>query len=442
MKGKLNMNNKKTKIRFMSKLVSIAILGAILPTTMQYFNKDINKVYAIGPKEEFSKKLDSSGIEIIFLNPKYFYFVDDGYGVLYVPHGVTSLAPGALANLPANVKVVVLPGTIKNLNANIFGNNEEEIKNNTIKNRKIDNIFIHPDCNFENASETNQIGDIKVNKYYKFTWDERYGTTFTAPLINTIALDPKYAPKGPAGGTIIIPNNFTSIDPGTFQNCNFEKIKFSDNITNLPENLCNGNNNVKCVILPEKCTKIGKGCFKDCKNLEQVVFPTSSLTLIDDEAFAHCNLSETELPSAAVFGKAAFAYSKIKDIIIPPACVHIDNFCFFGCDNVNCLEFGKDENGFCNLRFIGDKALAVDAPNEPSEILENGDVGYYIGNDQLAWQKIREGTLKIPLKCTFSEFAFDKDTSIKPLLATSLDKKILTSTKFIYSEPACVKTTP
>lgn len=35
MKGKLNMNNKKTKIRFMSKLVSIAILGAILPTTMQ-----------------------------------------------------------------------------------------------------------------------------------------------------------------------------------------------------------------------------------------------------------------------------------------------------------------------------------------------------------------------------------------------------------------------
>lgn len=399
-------------------------------------------MYAIGPKEGFSGELDSSGIGILFLNPKYCDFVDDGYMLLYVPHGVTSLAPGALANLPANVKGVVLPGTIKNLNANILGDNEEEIKNNTIKNRKIDNIFIHPDCRFENASGTNQIGDIKVNKYYKFTWDEKYGTTFTAPLINTIALDPKYAPKGPAGGTIIIPNNFTSIDPGTFQNCNFEKIKFSDNITNLPENLCNGNNNVKCVILPEKCTKIGKCSFEGCKNLKRVVFP-KSLTLIDDEAFAHCNLSETELPSATVFGKAAFAYSKIKDIIIPPDCVHIDNFCFFGCDNVNCLEFGKDENGFCNLRFIGDKALAVDAPNEPPEILENGDVVLHIGDGfQLAWQKIREETLKIPRQTTFSEFAFDKDVSIKPLFATSLRKKFLSKAKFIYSEPACVKTTP
>lgn len=441
------MNNKKTKIRFMSKLVSIAILGAILPTTMQYFNKDINKVYAIGPKEGFSGELDSSGIGILCLNPEYCNFVDDGYMLLYVPRGVTSLAQGALANLPANVKGVVLPDTIKNLNTNTLGDNEKEINNNAIKNRKIDNIFIHPDCNFENASGTNQIGDIKVNKYYEFTWDERYGTTFTAPLINTIALDPKYAPKGPAGDTFSIPDNFTSMDDGAFQKCNFKKIKFSDNISVLPKDLCKGNENVECVILPEKCTKIGKGCFKGCKNLKQVGFPKSSLTLIDDEAFAHCNLSETELPSATVFGKAAFAYSKIKDIIIPPDCVHIDNFCFFGCDNVNCLEFGKDENGFCNLRFIGNKALAVNEPNHGmiiEEEIENGNSVWYIGytSSQLAFKKVQDGFLEIPSQTTFSNYAFSTYVTVRPSFVTILDKKLLSKAKFIYSEPACVKTTP
>lgn len=205
------MNNKKSKICFMGKLAAIAIFGTML-SAVPYFNRDINKVYAVGPgeQEEFSGELNAAALEILYLNPKYCNRVDDGTRILFVPDGFDSVAPDAFKGLPTDVKNIALSyDIVEKLD---FDNVSSSLKD----------IFI---CIHKNEDKDKD-GNINFNSY--FFLDEYMKIScakLTAPLISLLANNPKYAPDGP-NGTFIVPTWIQEVNPNAFIYFDFSKVEY------------------------------------------------------------------------------------------------------------------------------------------------------------------------------------------------------------------------
>ena len=127
-----------------------------------------------------------------------------------------------------------------------------------------------------------------------------------------------------------LPDSVTEIGDGAFMNCyNLERVKLSDNLKTIPNNLfavsngellqkkkwSNGEDiqykyhGLVSVTLPSKVETIGEGAFKNCYNfnLSNGELP-GSLTKISDSAFENCrSLTKVQFPSKLVtIGNNAF----------------------------------------------------------------------------------------------------------------------------------------
>ena len=90
------------------------------------------------------------------------------------------------------------------------------------------------------------------------------------------------------------------------------------------------------VTLPKSLKRIGKGAFKDCVNLYNVIF-NDQLESIEDEAFRGCNyLANIELPDSLIFiGKHAFNSCKsLTNIRIPKKITEVSTGTFEGCSSL------------------------------------------------------------------------------------------------------------
>ncbi len=364
------MNNKKSKICFIGKLAATAIFGTML-SAVPYFNRDINKVYAVGPgeeeeQEEFRGELDAAAVGILCSNFKFCNFVDNRTRILFIPDGFDSVASDAFDNLSYDIVGLVLPDDIIN---------------------KVDwdklsgllrHVFICPNYNLIDAS-----GNIDFAAYYTLYNNGRISDTLDSDFVRIFTNAPKYAPDGP-DGTFIVPKCFRNIHPDAFRDCNFSKVEFNDNITELPENLFRGNQSLRDITLPKNCKKIGNSCFENCTNLfGEIIFP-EGLESIGERAFINCHAVFSEFPNTVKYiGKAAFAcggnrFKNIPpnitslndytfhrsnfdcDIVIPKSCVYVGNHCF---DNStihggsHSVKFPGAQDGSSNLQFLGERAF-------------------------------------------------------------------------------------
>lgn len=215
------MNNKKSKICFMGKLAAIAIFGTML-SAVPYFNRDINKVCAVGPgeeekQEEFSGELDAAALEILYLNPKYCNYAYNGTKVLFVPDGFDSVASDVFEKLSADVKNIALPyNIVKKLD---FDKVSSSLKD----------IFI---CIHKNEDKDKD-GNINFNSYFFLDENMKISCAkLNAPLISLLANNPKYAPDGPKG-TFIVPPWIQEVNPNSFLYFDFSKVEYTTVVPGL-----------------------------------------------------------------------------------------------------------------------------------------------------------------------------------------------------------------
>ena len=149
------------------------------------------------------------------------------------------------------------------------------------------------------------------------------------------------------GTTIIVNENISILPPRTF-----------DGITGLQE-----------VVLPKKLKKIGILSFAWCKGLREIIIP-DGVVLIDDEAFRGCvNLEKVNIPSEVVgIGKMAFAFTAIREIVIPDH----NHIIFCAVNFVDYHKYNSNKRSYYGIRNISDKlcrenGLSVVIPGKGSK---------------------------------------------------------------------------
>lgn len=116
---------------------------------------------------------------------------------------------------------------------------------------------------------------------------------------------------------IVIPDSVSSIGPGGFANC---------------ERLIS-------VTLPKELETISNTCFSYCRSLTTIQLP-NTLKEIEHEAFSDSGLASILIPkSVNVIGGAAFIFTKIKEIILPPYNKESYNLTFAHCDSLKIVTF-------------------------------------------------------------------------------------------------------
>lgn len=140
-----------------------------------------------------------------------------------------------------------------------------------------------------------------------------------------------------------LPNSLIEFDGNPFSRCH-NLVKFTGKFT-AQEGRCLVVDGVlrsfaSCelseFIIPDNVIKVGKSCFKGCRNLTSIII-CDSVTEIADYAFYYCeNLTSLSIGrSVATIGDYAFAQCKnLTEIVIPSAVTWIGEYAFYNCEKV------------------------------------------------------------------------------------------------------------
>lgn len=219
---------------------------------------------------------------------------------------------------------------------------------------------------------------------------------------------------------ITLPNSITSLGNSCFKLCNkLTSVKLPDNITSLgdytfmgcsdlsvielPKKLislgvsCFLGCNITKLTLPNSITKLGRGCFNSCENLETVTLP-QNITNLPDFAFNDCKkLSGITLHEGITsLGESCFAgCSSLTSIKLPKSINKITGPALYGCfencsnlsevtcqwDNLDGIDVGSDafDNIFSEARlYIPKGTTEIYKAKEPwskfKYIIEDNDV--------------------------------------------------------------------
>lgn len=176
----------------------------------------------------------------------------------------------------------------------------------------------------------------------KFNLPNTYTIQEIIEELNTIVNDSNdfmyiFLTKDFSGDTLICPNH----------------IKY------LRDYLCYNNKNLKTVILPKNIHTIGSRDFKDCSNLQTVIFDTNELRDIEHYAFENCYNLDIQLPDKMPHGHimtGAFSNcTKLALTKIPDGTVSISDDAFYNCTNLMCSEWKSDIDSY--ITSIGYRAF-------------------------------------------------------------------------------------
>ncbi len=166
-----------------------------------------------------------------------------------------------------------------------------------------------------------------------------------------------------------------------------KSIMLEDGITNIPEGLFTGNEDITEVKIPASVTTIADRAFYGCRGLKELALP-NSITSIGDSAFYNCSnlvsinipskvttisslsfystgLISIEIPSTVVhIEDYAFGYSKLKELNIPEGTTTIDQSAFVGCTHLEKVVLPTSLTTLGKNVFLSDsniKELTFDA---------------------------------------------------------------------------------
>lgn len=144
--------------------------------------------------------------------------------------------------------------------------------------------------------------------------------------------------------------NVEKIGEHAFAYCeNLEEITIPDKVTELPYGVFMGCKNLKQINGLEHIEQIGVGVFAECEGLEEIKIP-DKVKELSDYLFDHCkNLKQIDgMKNVTKIGEYAFYYCKgLEEITIPDTVTEIGDSAFSSCSNL------KRAHGMKNVEKIG-----------------------------------------------------------------------------------------
>lgn len=113
-----------------------------------------------------------------------------------------------------------------------------------------------------------------------------------------------------------------------------------------------GNKTIKKVVLPNTVTELSKNCFKNCTNLEEVIF-SKRLKIIGENCFNGClSLKEIVLPDGLQqIGKTAFCQcNQLKSVTIPDSVTSLKSS-FISCRKLEDVRISENVTGIDGKSF-------------------------------------------------------------------------------------------
>ncbi len=138
-------------------------------------------------------------------------------------------------------------------------------------------------------------------------------------------------------------------------------IVLEEGITNIPEGLFTGNENIENIVIPSSVTSIAANAFQYCRNLESIHL-SSNLQTIGNNAFQGCSsLNNVQLPdSLTSIGTYAFQNcTSLTSISIPSRVTTVSESAFNGCTSLVSVKLGSGTTTIGNSAFGGCTNLAT-----------------------------------------------------------------------------------
>lgn len=131
---------------------------------------------------------------------------------------------------------------------------------------------------------------------------------------------------------IIIPDCYTSIGEGAFENSEMKSVIIQGNIKTIHKSAFAYSRNLRNVILSDGILSIGDYAFYNCSELRSIIIP-ASIKSIGEFAFANCDVLTVEFrDGVSVIGASAFANCKsLKEIVLPLSVSTVCSGAFKGC---------------------------------------------------------------------------------------------------------------
>ena len=161
-----------------------------------------------------------------------------------------------------------------------------------------------------------------------------------------------------------IPDSFTSIIMGAFQNCtNLTSVNIPDGITSIESQAFSGCTSLKSVYIPNSVTNIKIATFEGCTNLTNVTIP-DGVTSIWNLAFSGCtSLTSVYIPNSvtsmggyafrdctslasvtiqdgvtSIGSQAFYCCTSLTSVYIPSSVTSIEGDAFYGCTSLTSIN--------------------------------------------------------------------------------------------------------
>ena len=140
-----------------------------------------------------------------------------------------------------------------------------------------------------------------------------------------------------------------------------KNIVIEEGITNIPNGLYTGNEDIKKVVIPASVKTIGNKAFYGCTGLTDVTIP-NSVTSIGDHAFYNCTaLTKVSIPNSVTsIGTYGFCNClNLQNINIPSKITTIGDYTFNNCSELSSIEIPENVTNIGRSAFYGCTGLTT-----------------------------------------------------------------------------------
>ena len=134
--------------------------------------------------------------------------------------------------------------------------------------------------------------------------------------------------------SIKLPNSVIVLEQNSFSYCKaLVTVELSQNLSIIWDEAFRGCSSLSEIILPNSLTHISHLAFAECTSLEHINIPKNVFSDASSSVFYKSGLKTVELSEQATLPYGIFAYTPLKEIIIPITVKKIESHAFS-----NCLE--------------------------------------------------------------------------------------------------------
>ena len=299
-------------------------------------------------------------------------------------------APGLLENKP-KLREITICEDIEYIPERLFegyqylDDEEEYFYKDTYKiPQSVKRIYDYAFCG-SNFAEVNLPDNLEYIGKYCFAECDNLETVTIPEKVNTIGTGAfSYCDSLKTVNFLPIYCNIEESDVGVFEGCyKLENFNFGDKNKYIPDYLFNGlsfvesisipdsvtdigsytfaNTSIKSIEIPENVESIGDGCFKNCKELENIVI-NGNVFLIGDNAFGGCDKIRDIYIADSVkdIGRTSFAgCTSLETVYMSRNVVYIPERCFENCTALSSFTWEADSKLIGKLAFAGCTSLTT-----------------------------------------------------------------------------------